>query len=534
MKKCEINFSERIRKAAHVGTGSLYGVIENIPCQKYISEIKPSVIVCPAVAGEENQQKFGEAVRVAERIKEVGGKVQVRLADFFPGWYDYYGLEDWMEKVALAVRKMQEAQIDNIHCYEIWNEPEETWKGLFLTPRTDTIDYYLAFRVTVPKADEYQITMHYANGDQKEHLQWMGINGGKSVLVHYPSTDGWLSSGAYGDVSWNVKLNEGENIIKFSRASEGYIELDYLDVCHGTPVRYEAETAIRGGFIQQNSGFASSKLSGNQTFNEFYSCSQKKIRELDPHQKILGPSFAVYTSQSIYHFLDYQKKAGTLPDIICWHQLADENFTENVKNYREIEKKLNISQIPICVNEYSGGKWHDDEGKPGACAPLIAKFERYSVESACQSFWNAPGRMGSLLTDEEEPNGGYWFYKWYADMSGDMVEVSAPDPSNIRALDAFACIDEEAGYISILFGGETEEKKMEFTLRNIPARFGEKVCVQIERTRFLGRKKATPSPEILEKETHQIVEGSLTLLVNQLEPEDGYRIYITARTDRKG
>ncbi len=527
MKSCEINVAKRIGTVTHVATGSLYGVIENAPCRKYISEIRPGVIGCSPLASETSQQNFGDAVSAAEQVREFGGKLQIRLSEFFPGWYDYYGLEDWFQKLTWAVQKMKRAKIDNIHCYEIWNEPDGTWKGQFLVSRTDTMDYHLMFRVTVPESGEYQITMRYANGG-KEHLQWMSVNGGENILVRYPVTGGWYSSGGYGDISWKVNLKAGLNTIKFSRAGNGYIELDYLDVQNGTPVRYEAEISVMGGFVQQTSGFASSRASGHQTFDEFYSCSHRKMRELAPDEKLLGPCLAVYTSSMMRRFLEHQKKEGTLPDIICWHQLADENFTENINDYRRLEKELGISVRPVAINEYSGGEWHEDEGKPGACAPLIAKFERYSVESACQSFWNVPGRLGSLLTDDGKPNGGYWFYKWYAEMSGEMVEVSPPEPEQIRALDAFACVDEKAGYISILFGGETNGGTMDFLLKGLPDFLGDRVFVTLERTRFNGRKAAVPGAEVIERKEYTFSDGELLISLEQLSPDDGYRIYITS------
>ena len=189
---------------------------------------------------------------------------------------------------------------------------------------------------------------------------------------------------------------------------------------------------------------------------------------------------------------------------------------------------MGISARPVAINEYSGGEWHEDEGKPGACAPLIAKFERYSVESACQSFWNVPGRLGSLLTDDGKPNGGYWFYKWYAEMSGEMVEVSPPEPEQIRALDAFACVDEKAGYISILFGGETNGGTMDFLLKGLPDFLGDRAFVTLERTRFNGRKAAVPGTEVIERKEYTFADGELLISVEQLSSDDGYRIYITS------
>ena len=527
MKECIVSVSKPFRPVTHVGCGSLYGVIEDSPKQQWIDGIRPPVVGCSPIAG--GQQPFGEAVATAARIKGHGGVVQIRFSEFFPGWYDYYGLEDWTKKITWAVRKMQEAKVENIHCYEIWNEPEETWKGAYLVPRTETIDYYLGFRVFVPEDGDYRAALRYANGAAEEFTQWMSVNDGEKRSVSFPSTGGWLAAGACADQVWTLNLKKGRNIIKFSRKQDGYLEMDHLDVCGADPVRYEAETELRGGLIAQSNGFASSKASDFQTFNEFFSYSHRKVRELDPTKKILGPCFAVYTSAAMRNFLSYQKEQGTLPDIICWHQLADDHFTENIRDFRALEKELGIDPRPISINEYSGGRWHDDEGKPGACAPLIAKFERFGIESACQSFWNVPGQLGSLISDEDTPNGGYWFFQWYAEMSGEMVEVLPQDPDDLHALDAFACADEAKGFVSVLFGGETEDGKAKFILNGIPASFGETVCVKVERTAFKGRRVAVSGPETLSETFCPVQDGALTVSLENLNAEDGYRIFVSKK-----
>lgn len=58
----------------------------------------------------------------------------------------------------------------------------------------------------------------------------------------------------------------------------------------------------------------------------------------------------------------------------------------------------------------------------------LAKFERYGVESEMISWWftNLPGRLGSLLTANNQKSGGWYFYKWYGDMADYMAKVSHP------------------------------------------------------------------------------------------------------------
>ena len=129
-----------------------------------------------------------------------------------------------------------------------------------------------------------------------------------------------------------------------------------------------------------------------------------------------------------------------------------------MQNYRALEKTLGIGPLPITINEYSGAADLTVEGQPGASAPLIAKFERLGVDSACISFWDVPhpGRLGSLLASNTEPNGGWWFYKWYGDMAGNMVSTTPPTPANATALDGFANLDTTGRSASVLFGGTND------------------------------------------------------------------------------
>jgi hypothetical protein len=261
-----VDLSSVIGPATHVATGSLYGVIETKPSDSFISQIRPKVLTNPAVAGY--QQPWGAAIPVAQRVAQYGTKVQIRLADWYTGWYDFSNMTDWFNKMATTVNAVKASGITNVYGYEIWNEPYYTW-----------------------------------------HLSESGM-----------------------------------------------------------------------------------------TFDEFYSLSHARLKQLDPNAKAIGPSWEYYDHNAMNGFLTYQKARNTIPDIICWHQLNNEDFTRDYNDYRALEQSLGISPRPITINEYSGEAWLSDEGRPGAVAPIIAKFERFKIDSACQSFLGCsePGKIGKF------------------------------------------------------------------------------------------------------------------------------------------
>ena len=193
-------------------------------------------------------------------------------------------------------------------------------------------------------------------------------------------------------------------------------------------------------------------------FNDFWKQTYDKLKALDPSAKIIGPSISYFSSSYLNNFLSFAKTNNCVPDIVCWHELGGGNLTGNLQSYRSLEQQLGIGPLPISINEYSGKDHIDDEGQPGASAPIIAKMERFQVDSASISYWDVAhaGRLGSLLASDTAPNGGWWFYKWYGDMSGVMVATTPAAANDVSTLDGFANLDGDAAKASVLFAGNND------------------------------------------------------------------------------
>ncbi|HZL17681.1 MAG TPA: beta-xylosidase, partial [Polyangia bacterium] len=235
-------------------------------------------------------------------------------------------------------------------------------------------------------------------------------------------------------------------------------------------------------------------------FNQFWMQTFVQLRKLDPSAKLIGPSIAAYDGNYLNTFLSFCKANSCVPDIISWHELAGENLTADLQNYRALEKQLGIGPLPISINEYSGAADLTVEGQPGASAPMIAKFERFQVDSACISYWDVPhpGRLGSLLATDTAKNGGWWFYSWYGAMTGNMVETTPPTPASPSALDGFANLDATAGYASVLLGG-TNTGTVTVVVKGFHAAtfFGSNVHAVVEHTPFINRTTAVTATTTL-------------------------------------
>lgn len=277
------------------------------------------------------------------------------------------------------------------------------------------------------------------------------------------------------------------------------------------------------------------------TWNEakngsFYTLWQKTynlIRENDPSAKIVGPSDGYYDHNRMLKFMQYCKKNSCLPDVVCWHELSSngsgsniEDFPKNYKDYRAIEKSLGISERAISINEYCDVD-HAKEGCPGSAARYIAKFERYSVDSACISWWwtAAPGRLGSLLGTNTQKNAGWYFYKWYGDMSGKMLNVSTANDSTDR-IDGFACEDDKNKYISLLFGG-TNNGTVNINLNHIPSWIGNSATIKIEAVDWTGKDAVSTGPYTISAKNYAVNNSTININLSGLNSTSGYRLYVT-------
>lgn len=393
-----VDLASALGPVTHVASGSLYGVTEKLPADgnTLIAPLHPNMFTNPAA---DIQQPVGDAIAVAARLAPFGARVTIRLADWFPSWpYAFSNMSDWFDKLGQTASRKQASGLDNYYGYEIWNEPDGTWKSAM-------------------------------------------------------------------------------------------------------------------------------------AFNDFWKQTYVKLRELDPGAKIIGPSLSYYNANSLKSFLTYAKSNDCLPDIISWHELGGSNLSANFQNYRSLEQELGIGPLPISINEYSGKNRLDDEGKPGASAPMIAKFERFHVDSACISFWDPPhpGRLGTLLASDKATNGGWWFYKWYGDMSGQMVATTPPSPMDATALDGFANLDSASRSASVVFAG-VNDGSVQLVIKGFQhaAVLGAKVHATVERTPFVNRSTVVNATDMLSTADLDVTGDQISVSVAGTNNNDGYRLSLSA------
>lgn len=126
----KVNLADSIRPVTHCASGSLYGVTEQYPVDinAMIVPLKCKMFCQPGAGGQGNQHPYGDAIKVAERLKNTDCKVQITLPDILPNWpYKWPGLQSWLSQVEECVNRKKASGLTNFDSYVIWNEPYGTW-----------------------------------------------------------------------------------------------------------------------------------------------------------------------------------------------------------------------------------------------------------------------------------------------------------------------------------------------------------------------------------------------------------------------
>ncbi|MFF5302060.1 RICIN domain-containing protein [Streptomyces sp. NPDC013161] len=248
----------------------------------------------------------------------------------------------------------------------------------------------------------------------------------------------------------------------------------------------------------------------------------KEVRAKDSTTPIQGPSHSAWNQSWMTTFLTDAKASGTVPDVIAWHELqGSSGIAAHVAAYRSLESSLGISPRPIAIEEYGTPT---EMGNSGALIGYAAKFERAGVRDAELAFWNHYGTLGDTLTDTGgSPNGSYWTYKWYGDMSGTMLTTTPPAQTGI---DGLASLNSARNQISVVAGGCTGSCAVTVNGLSSLSAYGSTVHVKLEYSPDTGRTTASPGPVTVSDTDYAVSNGSITVPVT-MNAADGYHLTIT-------
>jgi hypothetical protein len=194
-----------------------------------------------------------------------------------------------------------------------------------------------------------------------------------------------------------------------------------------------------------------------EQFFETYAHACRKLRALDPEAVIVGPSINRYDEDYLEAFLLYAKRHNVLPDVLSWHEIMNHHppasIPDHVNEIRTFMRRKGIDVPKIVINELVSP---NRQTSPGEHVWYFAAIEEAKVDGACRAGWleqdnsifNAWRPMlAGLLTPDLEPRSTWWACKYYADITGTLVQVK-PDSS----MTGIAGIDPEKGVVQILLG----------------------------------------------------------------------------------
>ena len=252
------------------------------------------------------------------------------------------------------------------------------------------------------------------------------------------------------------------------------------------------------------------------SWHDGWARTYQQVRASDATTPIMGPSDSHWNESRMRSFLTAAKASNTVPQVISWHELSGwQDVDDHVAAYRALERSLGIGPLPISINEYAATGEID---VPSTVNHYVAQFERSGVRDAERAFWYEAGTLNGLLHNNQ-PTASYWMYQWYAQQSGNIVDV---DPTTYN--DAVASYDATAKEVSIVFAGEAGDNTIQV---NGLGDFGSSVTARLEYVPGSGRTTPVGGSTHLSTQNYSVSAGSVSIPINDQDYLGAYRLVLT-------
>ena len=282
-------------------------------------------------------------------------------------------------------------------------------------------------------------------------------------------------------------------------------------------------------------------LSDPDDYFAAWDSAYKLIKDRMPSARIAGPNTSVLYDQ-VKGFLTHALAAGTLPNVITWHELSHpEAVRASVAKYRVWEKDLfkgtsrEGTQLPVNINEYA---FNYHTSVPGQMIQWVSAIEESKVDADI-AYWNIDGNLSDSAVQSNRGNGQWWLLNSYASMSGHTVTVNPPFPGQNYTMQGVATLDEKKKQSRLIFGGSTG--KGHITFAGVPKKvFGSRVHAWIREIEWSGQVGDNSGPKLL-TETNLKVGADGTVSVDfgdgtlpTLKESSAYEIVLSPAGEAKG
>ena len=246
-----------------------------------------------------------------------------------------------------------------------------------------------------------------------------------------------------------------------------------------------------------------------------------------PDARIAGPNTSVLYGQ-VKGFLQHAKAAGTLPDVITWHELSHpEKVRQAVAQYRAWEAEvLPGTKLPININEYA---FNYHTSVPGQMIQWISAIEESKVDADI-AYWNIDGNISDSAVQANRGNGQWWLFNAYGGMTGDTVAVSPPYPGQNYTMQGVATLDRSKRQAHVILGGSAGSGYVRFA--NVPAKvFGKNVHAWIREIPWTGQIGDSAPPRLIAEKNLKVVDNTVTVELNGLTESSAYEILFSPAGD---
>lgn len=261
------------------------------------------------------------------------------------------------------------------------------------------------------------------------------------------------------------------------------------------------------------------------------------VKDINPNIKVAGPNFSVYNSSAYKTFFTFCQENNCLPEYITWHELQKDKLStfkshcDEVKGYVETYYAGSGIESVIFVNETVN---FDDVGNPGALVNWLAIFDEEDAYASLP-YWGLANSMNELAADANKPNGAWWVYKWYAQMTGKKTPLTLENiggPGAYGRLYGLTSVDEDAGIIYSLFGGQAGKQTV--SIENITSTKtfagADKAHVKLYSTKYTGHHGFADDIPVEFEGNIAFSGNDLVFTVPDAELMDAYYAVITPAT----
>ncbi len=272
---------------------------------------------------------------------------------------------------------------------------------------------------------------------------------------------------------------------------------------------------------------------GRENFNKAWKMTYDLVKSIAPDCMTGGPGLCGYDSYNIESFLKYTVENDCEPEIMIYHELADWTvpvWQEHVDDYRALEDKYEIDDLPIIVTEYGA---MEDCGNPARMIQYMVKIENSGVWGNV-AFWRLANNLNDTAADYNTPNSNWWLYRKYAELESGLLRsyTSAWKDSDLHDGDwllsytGLASINEEKDSIKIIASGSENKRQIKIKALN-KTNLGSRVNVKVECVYFTGISGAVYSPVLLRQYNASALSGSINITVPGTDTESVYFVTVT-------